>query len=116
MKAILIDPWERSCATIDIPKAGKGLDADTVSSLAKLYELVGENCLDACYFLPQESIIVADHSALHQPPLASYCVHGHRKVHLLYGRGVVVGYSTGGEERETRLSVDDMHRLIDWNQ
>jgi hypothetical protein len=118
MKAILIDPGERSVATIDITKMSKGteLTNQTVASLHDLYELVGEECIDACYFIPGESIIVADHSALQNPPLPSYFVRGDRKMHLLFGKGVVIGYSTGGEERETRLSVDDMYKLITWNQ
>ena len=104
MKAILIDPWQRSIELIDV-KSGYDKFA-----LADLYRLVGENGLDAAYVMPGESIIVGDHSAMHDPPLPSYAVEGYRR--RLYGRGVVIGYTASGEERETRLSVEDLAELI----
>lgn len=109
MKAILIDPWERSLSTIDL------IDGKTnvVCQLQHLYELVGEKGIDAAYIMPGESIIVGDHSAVSDPALPSYSVEGYR--HRLYGRGVLIGYTTSGEERETRLSVDDLSKLINWD-
>lgn len=104
LKAILIDPWKKSLETIDIES---GYDR---VALEDLYKLVGEDGIDAAYIMPGESIIVGDHSALADPPLPSFSVEGHK--HRLYGRGVVIGYRRDGTERETRLSVDDLFKLI----
>lgn len=107
MRAILIDPWKRSLETIGL------IDGDDIVKLQELYGLVGERGIDAAYVLPGESIIVADHSALQDPPLPSYSFEGYR--HRLYGRGVLIGYATDGSERETRLTVDDLSKLITWH-
>lgn len=110
MKAILIDPWEKSLETIDLIE-GKG--SQVFCQLKEIYGLVGERGIDAAYIMPGESIIVGDHSSLQEPPLPSYSIHGYR--HRLYGRGVVIGYTKSGEERETKLTVDDLSQLITWN-
>jgi hypothetical protein len=107
MKAILIDPWQRSLETIELQSG-----YDTVA-LEALYKLVGEEGLDAAYIMPGESILVGDHSALADPPLASYSVEGYK--HRLYGKGVVIGYNRYGKERSTRLSVDQLSKLISFD-
>ena len=109
MRAILIDPWERVLATIELISAKD----DPVRSLHELYKLVGEDGLDFAYIMPGESIAVGDNSALHNPPLPSYRIHGYHEV--LYGRGVVIGYRSDGSERETLLTVDMLSHLIHWN-
>jgi hypothetical protein len=106
MKAILIDPWQRSLETIEL------IDSDVICELQELYGLVGERGIDAAYIMPGESIIVGDHSSLHDPPLPSYSVDGYR--HRLYGRGVVIGYGKDGSERETKLTVDELSQIITW--
>ena len=106
MKAILIDPWKKSLETIEI-KAGYGSAA-----MQELYKLVGEDSIDAAYIMPGETVIVGDHSALADPPLPFYTVEGYK--YRIYGRGVVIGYSAAGEERETKLTVDDLSALIDF--
>jgi hypothetical protein len=106
LKAILIDPWKRSLETIAL-KGG-----NDPAALKELYRLVGEEGIDAAYFMPGESIIVGDHSALQDPPLPSYTIEGYGE--RLYGRGIVIGYKRNGEECETKLSVDDISRLITW--
>jgi len=108
MKAILIDPWNKSLETIELRK---GYDQP---ALQTLYELVREEGIDAAYIMPGESIIVGDHAALHDPPLPSFTIDGYR--HRLYGRGVVLGYNASGEERETRLTVDDISKIITWEE
>jgi hypothetical protein len=80
--------------------------------LQQLYKLVGEEGIDAAYFRPHESVIVGDHSALQDPPLPSYEIEGYDE--RLYGRGVVIGYARNGEECETKLTVDDISRIITW--
>ena len=106
MKAILIDPWEKSLQTINV-KNGNGPEA-----LMELYRLVGENGLDFCYPYPGESVAVGDHSALYNPPLPSFRLEGYGE--RLYGRAVLLGHSTNGKERDTRLSVEDLSELIEW--
>ena len=71
MKAILIDPWERSLETIDVIKGNDRL------ALKQLYKLVGEEGIDVAYIRLGESIIVGDHSALADPPLPSYWISGY---------------------------------------
>jgi hypothetical protein len=108
MKAILIDPWEKSLATIQI----KDAKPDVHSQLEQLYNLVGEEGLDFAYVLPGESIAVGDHSAQQNPPFPSYSLEGYSE--RLYGRGVVIGFKPNGEECETKLTVDDISRIITW--
>ena len=105
MKAILVDPWKRSLETIDIKD-------ETVPSLLQLRELVGENALDFTYPWPGEAIAVGDHSALADPPLPRWYVTGYQ--HPLYGRGVVVGHTAIGKERDTRLTVDQLSKIIEF--
>jgi hypothetical protein len=106
MRAILIDPWKRSLETIDITRG------NDPAALHELYQFVGEDAIDAAYIRLGESIIVGDHSALADPPLPSYWINGFPE--RLYGRGVVIGYNKDGSERETRLTVDDISKMITW--
>ena len=106
MKAILINPTYRMVQEIQI-KEGNDLEA-----LQELYRLVGEEALDAAHIMPGEAIYLGDHSALQDPPLASYTVEGYR--HPLYGPGVLIGHDKLGKERETKLTVDDLWELITW--
>jgi hypothetical protein len=106
MKAILINPFEKSLATIQI---APGDQSDT---LLELHRLVGEDALAFAYPYPGESIAVGDHSALHEPPLPAFTLEGYKRT--LYGRGVIMGHSTGGESRDTKLTVDKLSKLIEW--
>lgn len=105
VKAILIDPWQRSLETIEIPK-------DTVPLLLHVRGLVRENALDFAYVAPGEAIAVGDHSALQDPPLPSWQFAGYQ--YRLFGRGVVMGHTYGGKERDTRFTVDDLSKLIEF--
>jgi hypothetical protein len=107
LKAILIDPWQKSIERIDIRNGNDRL------ALEDLHKLVGEDGLDFAYIMAGECVAVGDHSALHEPPLPSYRIEGHK--HRLYGCGVVLGFHRDGTERETRLSVDDISQLITWH-
>jgi hypothetical protein len=106
MKAILIDPFKRALETIDIAPG------DGPESLMELHRLVGENALDFAQPYRGEQIAVGDHSALHEPPLPAFTLEHYKGI--LYGRGVVLGYSTGGESRDTHLTVDALSKLIEW--
>lgn len=95
MKAILIDPFNRSVEQIE-----------TDLSLPEVYQLVGEDDLDFCWPFPgryHEVAIVGDHSALQMPPLPRFFVDGY--IHPLYGRTVVYGVDNAGETVPTRLTV-----------
>lgn len=105
MKAILIDPFEHSLETIDI-------DDETVPALLQIRKLVHEDGLDFAYVAPGEAIVVGDHSALADPPLPCWRFADYQ--HPLYGRGVVVGHTAGGKERDTRFTVDDLSKLIEF--
>jgi hypothetical protein len=104
VKGILIDPAAKSVEEIEIPD-------DEVPSLMELHRLVGENALDFAYLKDFRLMIaVGDHSALADPPLASFQVEGFGGV--LYGRAVVIGYNARGATVSSRLSVEQMHELI----
>lgn len=105
MKAILIDPAQRSLEWIDVPE-GTGPEA-----LMKLRELVGDY-LDFAYIMPGESVAVADHGALQEPPLARFWINGHKWP--LYGRGVVLGHHKDGSERATRLTLEELSKMIEF--
>jgi hypothetical protein len=104
MKAILIDPWEKSLATINV-RSG-----DDKAALQELYDLVGENGLDFNTLSPGECILVGDHSALHSPPWPSFRI----GKDVFFGRAVVLGYTKGGSDRDTKLTVDDISEVITW--
>ena|SRR5215472_15126759 len=104
MKAILIDPWEKSIGIVDVEEGTHW------AALQDLYKLVGEDGLDFCRLGQGECILVGDHSALHNPPLPHYRI----GAEIFYGRGVVLGYNRDGNERETKLTVEDISRAIDW--
>ena len=117
MKAILIDPAQRSLEWIDIPDVPESTvgrrkpDFRRVESLMKLREIVGDY-LDFAYIMPGEAIAAGDHSALQDPPLPRYWISGYHWP--LYGRGVVLGYNTDGSERETRLTVEELSKMIEF--
>lgn len=104
MKAILIDPANRSLETIDV------LEGDGPDALIQLHNLVGEDALDFAYPAPGVTIAVGDHSALHDPPLPAFELDGCR----LYGRAVMLGHGSRGQTLPTRLSVDMLSQLITW--
>jgi hypothetical protein len=104
VKGILVDPAAKSVEEIEIPD-------DEVPSLMELHRLVGEDALDFAYLKDLRiTIAVGDHSALADPPLASFTVDGLRD--RLYGRAVVLGYSAGGATISSRLSVEQMYELV----
>jgi hypothetical protein len=104
VKGILVDPAAKSVEAIEIPD-------DEVPSLMELHRLVGENALDFVYLKDLRIMIaVGDHSALGDPPLASFSVDG--ILGQLYGRAVVMGYDARGATISSRLSVEQMHELV----
>lgn len=102
MKAILIDPQERSLETIEVI-------GDETASLIELRKLVDDD-LDFCYFMPGEMVAVGDHSAL-DPSLPPFLIGEHK----LYGRGVVLGHTRDGETRETHFTVETIWPYITWS-
>jgi hypothetical protein len=106
MKAILINPFEKSLATIHL-SAG-----DEPYTLLELHRLVGEDALDFAYPYPGEAIAVGDKSALHEPPLPAFVLDGCK--HTLYGRAVVIGHSRDGKSRDTKLDVEELSKMIEW--
>jgi hypothetical protein len=104
MKGILVDPWAKSVEAILIPE-------DEAASLIELRRLVKEDALDFAYLKDLRiTIAVGDHSALADPPLASFEVEG--LAGRLYGRAVVMGYDARGATVSAKLSVEAMHELI----
>jgi hypothetical protein len=106
MKAILINPFEKSLATIDIAPG------DEPHTLLELHRLVGEDALDFAYPYPGVAIALGDHSANQQPPLPAFILPGYFPT--LYGRAVVMGHSRQGESRDTKLTVEELSKLIEW--
>jgi hypothetical protein len=106
MKAILINPFEKSLATIDIAPG------DDPFTLMELHRLVGEDALDFAYPYRGEAIAVGDHSALQEPPLPAFALDGFKDT--LYGRAVVIGHSRDGKSRDTKLTVDKLSKMIEW--
>jgi hypothetical protein len=104
MKAILIDPWEKSIETIDV-KSG-----NDQAALQQLYDLVREDGLDFFVLSPGESIVVGDHSALHNPIWPCFKI----GKDLFYGRAVILGYTKAGTDCDTKLTVDDISAVISW--
>lgn len=106
MKAILINPFEKSLETIDV------LDGDGPATILELHRLVGEDTLDFAYPCLGETIAVGDHSMLQKPPLPAFMLEGYN--HTLYGRGVVLGRTRDGKSRDTKFTVEKLSKMIEW--
>lgn len=105
MKAIVIDPGERSVSVID-----------TGATLEEIYRLVGEDSIDTCRPFPGhrfEVAFVGDHSALQFPPLPRFKVSEFG--HWLYGRTLVIGADTRGETRSTTLTPEQVYEWIQFD-
>lgn len=104
MKAILINPFARSIEYVE-----------TELTLEVLHRLVDEDCIDICRPFPGhrfECVVVGDHSALADPPLASFSVEGYPN--HLYGRAVVYRTSHDGKEYPTKLTLEEVANLIEF--
>jgi hypothetical protein len=101
MKAILIDPFEKSIIGIL-----------TDGSLQEIYEFIGCDCIDtACPFdTRNEVVFVGDNSALQDPPLPRFYVPGYDWP--LYGRAMVFGRQAGGECVSTELTVEQVRKVV----
>ena len=108
MKAILIDPQNRSVQYIDVPHQTE------IEGLEVCHRLVGEDTIDIArpFGGMREMVIVGDNSALHEPPLPSFTVAGYRWP--LYGRAVVMGYDRGGASRPTRMTLEEIQEWIEF--
>jgi hypothetical protein len=103
VKGILIDPWAKSVEQIQ--------SADDFG-LAELHELVKAETLDFARPFEDrtEFVVVADDGALRELPF--FKVDGYHWP--LHGRAVILGTSRGGDTRDTKLSVEWVHQMIEF--
>jgi hypothetical protein len=105
MRAILIDPAERSIEYVE-----------TAAELREIYSLLGCDAIDWCCPFPRrlEAIFVSDDGALQNPPLPSFAVDGYHWT--LFGRGLVLGYTENGANRSTHLTIEQIRGLIEFTK
>lgn len=100
MKAILIDPYDRSIIGIL-----------TDGSLEEIYEIIGCRYVEAAYpFGAREPLFVGDESALRDPPLPQFLVPGWG--YPLFGRGVIVGVDAEGDPASTKLTTEQVRKVV----
>jgi hypothetical protein len=100
VKGILVDPVQKSVEYI----AREG-----GFTLGELHELIGAECLDFCHPLGRAETVVVDDGGLGKD-LASFRIEGYDWP--LYGRAVILGRDAGGGDRDTGLTVEEVHELL----
>jgi hypothetical protein len=104
MKAILINPAERSIAYVE-----------TRDELADFHRLVGSDCLDWCrpFAGLREAAIVDDSGATTSPRPPAFEIVGYH--HPLFGRALVLGYNGAGASRSTMLTIEQVAELVNFD-
>jgi len=106
MKAILIDPGEKSVEYVELTGPGE--------HLPELHRLVGDDCIDIAkpFGGLREMVIVGDHSALHEPALPHFKVAGYHWP--LHGKAVVLGFNQVGATKPTKMTLEEVLEWIEF--
>jgi hypothetical protein len=100
VKGILVDPVGRSVEYI-VSEGG--------FSLGELHRLIGAEALDFCYPFGRTETVVVDDGGIRKG-LAPFSFEGYDWP--IYGRAVIFGRDSGGGERDTGLTVEEVHELV----
>jgi hypothetical protein len=100
VKGILVDPEQKSVEYIE---------REGGFSLGELHELLGAEALDFFYPFGRTETVVVDDGGMSQG-LASFWFEGYDAP--IYGRAIIFGRDSGGGERSTRLTVEEVYELI----
>lgn len=100
MKAILIDPAEKSARYIE-----------SDLTLQELHQLIDAETLDFAHpFGPYETLAVADDGAARN--LKAFRIDGYHWP--IFGKAILFGRDSGGKDCSTRVPVDLLFGAINW--
>jgi hypothetical protein len=100
VKGILVDPVARSVEYIE---------RDGGFSLSELHRLIGAEALDFCHPFGRTETVVVDDGGMFKA-LASFRIEGYDAP--IYGRAIIFGRGSGGGDRSTGLTVEEVHELV----
>jgi hypothetical protein len=100
VKGILVDPLAKSVGYIE---------SEGGFSLGELHRLIGAEALDFFHPFGRTETVVVDNGGVRKC-LASWSLEGYDWP--IYGRAVILGRDTGGGERSTGLTVEEVHELV----
>jgi hypothetical protein len=100
VKGILVDPFAKSVEYIE---------REGGFSLEELHRLIGAEALDFCHPFGRTETVVVDDGGIRKR-LAPFRIEGYGAP--IYGRAVIFGRDSGGGERDTRLSVEEVHEVV----
>jgi hypothetical protein len=101
VKGILIDPVQKSVEYIE---------SDGGFTLGELHEFLGAEALDFCHPFGRTETVVVDDGGMFKA-LAPFWIEGYGDSPI-YGRAVILGRDAGGGDRDTRLTVEEVHELL----
>jgi hypothetical protein len=101
MKGILIDPWAKSVGYIE---------REGGFSLGELHRLLGAEALDFCHPFGRGETVVVDDGGMFKR-LTPFWIGGYGDSPI-YGRAIIFGRDSGGSERDTGLTVEEVHELV----
>ena len=102
MKGILVDPVGRSVEYI-VREGG--------FTLSELHRLLGAEVLDFFHPFGRTETVVVDDGGIRKG-LASFSLEGYDWA--IYGRAIIFGRDSGGGERDTSLTVEEVHELVEF--
>jgi hypothetical protein len=100
VKGILVDPIAKSVEYI-VSEGG--------FSLSELHRLIGAEALDFFHPFGRTETVVVDDGGIGKR-LTPFRIEGYDWP--IYGRAIILGRDSGGGERSTRLTVEEVHELV----
>jgi hypothetical protein len=100
VRGILVDP---------VAKSVEYIVSEDGFTLGELHELIGAEALDFCHPFGRTETVVVDDGGIRKR-LAPFRLEGYDWP--IYGRAIIFGRDAGGGERDTRLSVEEVHELV----
>jgi hypothetical protein len=100
VKGILIDP---------VAKSVEAIEREGGFSLGELHRLIGAEALDFFHPFGRTETVVVDDGGMRKG-LTPFRIEGYDWP--IYGRAIIFGRDSGGGERDTRLSVEEVHEVV----
>ena len=102
MKGILVDPAAKSVEYIE---------REGGFSLGELHRLIGAEALDFFHPFGRTETVVVDDGGVRKG-LTPFSFEGYDWP--IYGRAIIFGRDSGGGERSTSLTVEEVHELVEF--
>jgi hypothetical protein len=100
VKGILVDPFAKSVEYIE---------SESGFSLEELHRLIGAEALDFFHPFGRTETVAVDDGGVRKG-LTPFSLEGYDWP--VYGRAIIFGRDSGGGERSTSLTVEEVHELV----